>query len=111
MKMKQNVVGVRTLPMGTSDWRLFFHITFLSTDRVQSLLSTGNHMVGIHWEAPLNSDLNINTKDRTVKQVQCGRGYLWQREGWMKDIKVREYGWWTLWYLHEIEQRNLLQLL
>jgi hypothetical protein len=45
-------------------------------------------------KTPLNIDLEINNKDRTVKLVQC-TGLLMRRGGGTKEMKVREYGGWT----------------
>jgi hypothetical protein len=46
--------------------------------------------VGIHWDIPLKIDLNINNgrHDCKIGTVFVGGGE------WMKEIKVRVYGWW-----------------
>jgi hypothetical protein len=48
--------------------------------------------VGIHWDIPLNIDLNINNKKQYCKiGTVCVEGVLVEGGGWRKEIKVRVY--------------------
>jgi hypothetical protein len=47
--------------------------------------------MGIHQEDPLNIVFGINNERQDCKIVQCVKG-----GEWMKEMKVREYGWWAL---------------
>jgi hypothetical protein len=52
---------------------------------------------GIHGETAFNIDIEIITKDRTIKLVQCmcmEGGTYGSGEGERRRFKVREYGWW-----------------
>jgi hypothetical protein len=51
--------------------------------------------VGIHWETSLNNNLEINNERQDYKIGTVGGGYLWEGGGWMKEIKVKDHGWWT----------------
>jgi hypothetical protein len=51
--------------------------------------------VGILWETPLNIHFETNNErqDCKIGSVHVCEGCLWERGGWMEEMKVREYGW------------------
>jgi hypothetical protein len=51
--------------------------------------------VEIFGEHPLNINLEINNKRQAYKIDTVCVGVFVVGGGWTKEIKVREYGWWT----------------
>jgi hypothetical protein len=49
--------------------------------------------MGIHWDTPLNINLNINNENQDCKVGTVCAGE--EGGGWKKEIKVLVYGWWT----------------
>jgi hypothetical protein len=50
--------------------------------------------VGTHQETPFNIDLDVNTERQDHKIGTMCEGVTCGGQ-WTKEIKVREYGWWT----------------